>query len=127
MSDEIEYRSVMFSGASDDLVQVEGEIPGCDEYPARNGSHDVAARFLVYVDRAEECPTCGQEYNPIREGVEVTVFYGQNGTWSASMGLMKEGESLPDWKHEIVRVHEYSTGLVLTVPKNAQVMRIDRD
>lgn len=46
-------RKIAFYGASDDLVEVEGEIPGCDEYPATEASFTVAG-LMVKVSLGED-------------------------------------------------------------------------
>lgn len=66
MSEATEF--VTFYGASDDLIEVEGALKGCDEY---NGEK---ARFQV----------CG---------LIVTVEFGSttNGCWSVTVGQVAEG------------------------------------
>lgn len=64
---------VLFYGASDDLIEVEGEIPGCDEYNAEDAS------FVVVCENGSVCI--------------VRVNYTSEGTWQ--VGVRPIGENVP--------------------------------
>lgn len=61
--------TVIIYGASDDLIEVEGQVPGCDEYNAEAGS------FIVSSAEASS---------------RVGVHYGKNGCWAVSCGPISE-------------------------------------
>lgn len=59
-------------GASDDLIEVEGTVPGCDEYPC-------AEAVFVLIGPAGQA--------------RVGVRYGSNGCWAIEVGPL--GEDVP--------------------------------
>lgn len=84
--------TVKFYGSSDDLVEVEGEAPGCDEYNADQAS------FLVACEGDKACA--------------VRVAYTFAGTWLVSIAPVSEGIELP---FATVRAEgSYSASLTIT-------------
>lgn len=64
---------ITISGASDDLIEIEGNAPGCDEYNVPDGH----GSFVV---------TC--------EGgraVRVVVTFGRGGVWAVSLAPIDDG------------------------------------
>lgn len=61
---------VLFYGSSDDLIEVEGDVPGCDEYPAED------VTFVVSGPAGR---------------VRVRLTY--DGCWAATVG--RDGEDVP--------------------------------
>jgi hypothetical protein len=100
--DELVLIPVRFHGASDDLIEVEGDIPGADEYNGDLGRFDIA-------------------------GLRVRVEYARAGTWDIAVGLIDEGvpvtarsiELSPGALHD--GVSEHSMLLSMLVPRGAYV------
>lgn len=67
--------SVTFYGASDDLIEVEGDAPGCDEYPLDD------ATFLVTTHDGPQ--------------VRVRVRYTETGLWAIEVAQSAEDEPTP--------------------------------
>jgi hypothetical protein len=65
---------VVIYGASDDLIEVEGDVPGCDEY------NDEAATFVLTGDGGQ---------------VRVGMRYGRSGCWEATIAPLDEGVAGP--------------------------------
>lgn len=65
--------NVLFYGASDDLIEVEGDVPGCDEYSAEDAS------FVVVCENGQGCI--------------VRLNYTSDGTWQ--VGVRPIGENIP--------------------------------
>jgi hypothetical protein len=65
---EQEMKPIAFYGASDDLIEVEGSFPGCDEYNAEDGLFQIA-------------------------GLLVSMAYGERGCWV--IGTSKISENVP--------------------------------
>lgn len=61
--------TVMIYGASDDLVEVEGVIPGCDEYSEAPG------RFIVIGETGS---------------TRVTIQYNEDGVWAVTLSPLDE-------------------------------------
>lgn len=61
---------IEFYGASDDLVEVEGDAPGCDEYPSDDATF-VVAGLRVRVHYPTDCWAI--EVNRLDEDVPVTA------------------------------------------------------
>lgn len=112
-------QTVEFYGAGDDLVEIEGDIPGCDEYPGG----DEPSEFII---RAGE------------EAMLVVAFYGGKGTWAFAPGIVDEGAPFPAWPLRFaVKVRPefaelkpgtypdpYSMSLVIEVPDDARLDRV---
>lgn len=64
MSDVIIY------GSSDDLIEVEGSVPGCDEYAAES------ATFVLH--------------GGLGDAARITVMYGGSGMWSIAIAPLDE-------------------------------------
>jgi hypothetical protein len=101
-------RELRFSGASDDLCEVDGDVKGADEYDncaSRDGKH----AFAFIVRQGEEV------------GLRVNALY--DGCWSFAVGQLLEDCPLPPWPIRVEPCHPYSTQLVLTVPSDVEVVR----
>jgi hypothetical protein len=61
--------TVTIYGASDDLIEVEGVIPGCDEYS------EESARFIVIGEAGS---------------TRVAVRYDENGVWAVTLSPLDE-------------------------------------
>lgn len=97
--------TVLFWGSSDDLIEVEGEVPGCDEYYAiESRPHE----FLIEA--------------PDGTAMLVTGFFGAEGSWSFAPGLLNEDHPYPSWP-VVVRPasNGYSTVLEICVPAGARI------
>jgi hypothetical protein len=90
--------SVTFYGASDDLIEVEGDAPGCDEY------NEDDASFLVVCDGDAGCI--------------VHIGYTHNGTWQ--IGVQPIGENVP-MPNATIGATGYSAHL--TIPEVLHVTR----
>lgn len=92
-------KSLRFYGASDDLIEVEGDVPGADEYPGEATSFTVA-------------------------GLQVGVRYFTNGVWGII--LAQVDEDVPITAQDLrFSVHEsgYSMQLDMDVPDDAYVTK----
>lgn len=69
--------TIQIYGASDDLIEIEGNCPGCDEYNAED------AAFLVSGD-----------YNGTPARAKVRVIYNADGVWAITVSQAAEGDSL---------------------------------
>lgn len=90
--------SVTFYGASDDLIEVEGDAPGCDEYNSDDDS------FLVVCDGDAGCI--------------VHLVYTGDGTWQVGVRPIGENVPMPD---SIIGAKGYSA--FVTVPEVLHVTR----
>jgi hypothetical protein len=94
-------RTLTFSGASDDLVHVDG---GPKKYDEINTYEPV-----VFV---------------IGGKVRVTVYYGDNGTWGVGLSQWEEGIDFPDWPIRFTQSdHQYSVAVEVDVPDDVSVVR----
>lgn len=96
-----EKRFVTFYGAGDDLVEVEGTIPGCDEYPTDDATFGIG-------------------------GLWVRVKYESDGVWS--IAVKQVDEDVPVAARNIsMGVHKsgYSMTLTLEVPAGSFVSMVD--
>lgn len=93
--------TVTFYGASDDLVEVDGDVPGCDEYCAPAAAFEVAG---------------------LRVGVE---YHEASGTWEIGVGLISENTEVVA---QDVRLDSdgYTMRLTLYVPPGSYVPRAAR-
>lgn len=66
---------VVIYGASDDLVEIEGDAPGCDEYNAES------ATFLVLGVRGDRA--------------RVEVEYADSGVWKVAVSPADEDTNIP--------------------------------
>lgn len=107
-------KTIRIYGASDDLVEIEGDVPGCDEYDV-GGPRLVMARFLV---------------GPLDSGtVGLRVFAIYDGCWSFAIGQVGESRPLPGWPIRITQSSDvpYSVQIEIDVPDNFCVCREDVD
>lgn len=58
-------KHVKVYGSSDDLMEIEGDVPGCDEYNGEHGAWTVA-------------------------GLRIALRYGDNGCWHIKVGQIDE-------------------------------------
>ena len=108
-------KRITFWGASDDLVVIEGAVPGCDEYAVYSPATSPDGMFQI---RGGGCR------------MNVACLYGASGgTWCFAPALVDEGEGFPDWPMTISacdigghRTNPYSTILVIDVPDDAEVV-----
>jgi hypothetical protein len=102
-------QQVTFYGSSDDLVEVEGSLPGCDEY------------YLTDAEEHEFALTWAEGIGTMRGNI-VLARYGDTGLWLFGVGPYDEGmpfvvESADITLHE----NKYSTELILMVPDATRV------
>lgn len=93
---------VRFYGESDDLIEVDGAIPGCDEYPAEDATFEVA-------------------------GLRVRVLFARRG-WEITVGQIDE--NVPVTAADVmldVAPNGYSMRLALSVPDGSHVTRVARE
>ena len=87
--------TVRIYGASDDLIEIEGDIPGCDEY------NEVCAYFQI-------------------AGLQIGVEYA--GTWEVAVGQIDE--DVPVTATDVrLSVDGYTMVLTMTVPHGSHVTR----
>jgi hypothetical protein len=65
--------TITIYGASDDLIEIEGEAAGCDEYPADDA--DSGSFVLIGTDDRQ---------------LRVRVSYGHNGVWVIALSPVDE-------------------------------------
>lgn len=105
-------REVRFSGASDDLVYVQGCV-GEDEYGAYGHGRDICATFAL------------EAYGG---AVHVNALYAGRGVWSFSVSQIDPDAPLPPWPIRLeVGGRGYSADLIITAPMNAKVRRLGED
>lgn len=106
------YVTVQIYGASDDLVEIEGDVEGADEYNA----YDEGFQGVI------EAPDGGTAI--------LYVEYRDNGCWTATLGRYEEGYAIPsEWGVELSTNSElcaYSTVLTLTLPAGSTIRRIKK-
>ena len=101
-----------FWGHSDDCIEVEGDLEGCDEYYA---NQDDQATFVVRM--------------PDGEAFGVTAIYTPGGTWSFTpfLGMERdrtEAPTMPLYGRIEINENGYSLDLVLEVPKGTVVEQV---
>lgn len=102
---------IRISGASDDLIEIEGDVT--DEFSAYNAGEDLH-------HGAVRVATIGGA-----TGVLVHLIY--DGTWSCALGQLEEGRSLPAWGYTIGQQHEYSTYLEIdTGDELVEVLKMEQ-
>lgn len=96
-----EMKALKFYGASDDLIEVEGDLVGCDEYNAESAAFEVA-------------------------GVRVRVIFG--GCWMIGVEPIDE-EVMVAAENMRLSLHEkrYSMQLDLDVPAHSYVTKVACD
>ena len=108
-------KTVAFWGASDDLVEVEGDLPGCDEHGAYNSGDDlINAKFLITAEHGR---------------MHVYAIY--DGQWAFAPALVDEDDMLPGWpmrlmqqKRDDGRLH-YSMRLEIDLPDDATIKKLE--
>ena len=110
--------TVEFYGVSDDLIEVEGDIPGCDEYPAESGEFEVAGLRVEVDYRHNGC--WGVRVTQIDESVPVTatnlrLAVPPEGVERTEAGV--RGEAHPPYP-------AYSVRLEMSVPDGSHVTRV---
>lgn len=94
------WKHVAFWGSSDDLIEVEGDIPGCDEYNGEEATFEVG-------------------------GLNIKVAYGIRGCWFVS--VQQVSEDTPVTASQIVlslAENGYSMKLGLAVPEGSYVSKV---
>lgn len=92
---------VRISGASDDLIEIEGSVPGCDEYNAEHAYFQIA-------------------------GLQLGVEYSGDGTWEIAVGMIDE--DVPVTAADMrLSAEGYTMVLDMEVPPGAHVTRIYPD
>lgn len=94
---------VLISGASDDLVEIEG-IEGADEFSLGTGNG-----------------WTGILEAPNGETALVYVDYRQGGTWTVALGQFEEDYKLPAWPHSFVADGGYSVVATIEVPDGTTI------
>ncbi len=105
-------KTVSFWGASDDLVEIEGDIPGCDEYNVYQEIRNTMDRFRISSSEGD---------------LDVYAIY--NGEWMFAPALAvnetdEEGIKVPNWAEEIYfesADNWYSMKMIMWVPDDARV------
>jgi hypothetical protein len=95
---EQEMKRIAFYGASDDLVEVVGDVPGCDEYNAE------LAAFVV-------------------AGLRVVVSYGARGTWGIKVAQIDESVPVTAFDLRLGAYTDYSMRLDMKVPAGTVITR----
>ena len=94
---------VLISGASDDLVEIEG-IEGADEFSLGTGDGWI-----------------GILEAPNGETALVYVDYRQGGTWTVALGQFEEDYKLPAWPQSFVADGGYSVVATIEVPDGTTI------
>lgn len=92
---------VKIYGASDDLIEIEGDIPGCDEYNTEHAYFQVA-------------------------GLQLGVEYNGDGTWEIAVGLIDEDVPVTA-ENMALAVEGHSMVLTMEVPPGTYIARIYPD
>ena len=92
--------TITFYGASDDLVEIEGNVAGCGEYDA-------------YEDNQASFAVTATEGSGQIQGLRVHVRYERTACWSVGISPLEEGSELPDWNPRIT-FSGYTARLALT-------------
>lgn len=100
--------TVTFFGFSDDLVDVDGDVAGCDEYAVPYPEDRLSFRVRHVADDGAAA------------GLVVHVRYEQHGCWSVGVSQLDEDVDLPDWNLRISG-SGYSARLSIDVPDGAVV------
>jgi hypothetical protein len=96
-----EYTTISFYGSSDDLIEIEGDIKGCDEY-------DVGGQITSFVVA----------------GLSVSLQYAYGGCWSISVNLVDEDVAVEAKNMRLsVAPNGYSMLLEMDVPKGSYIVR----
>lgn len=102
-------KTVTFYGVSDDLLEIEGDIKGCDEYGAYNADDG-------------EVNTC---VRITHEHGRINVYAIYDGCWSFAPALVDEDEELPGWPIRF-RAEGYSIRMEIDLPDDAVIVVLDR-
>lgn len=103
--------TIRIYGSSDDLVEIEGDIVGADEYSEYNNQH---LKFLLKDSDSEDA-------------VIIYVDCRDNETWTCTVGQVEEDVPIPAWDFKIVTDFEtstYSTILEIVLSDNCTVEKI---
>jgi len=95
-------KAIKFYGSSDDLIEVEGEIDGCDEYGQ-------------FGEKLKDYFTVQSESGAAK------IYPIYDGCWSFAIGQTDESIPLPEWDIRVGNEHDYSTYLMLDVPDDAKI------
>lgn len=109
--EDITLIEVKVYGCSDDLVEIEGDVEGADEY-----SSDGSSSFILMA------PDGGTAI--------IYVDYRLNGIWSVAFSRYEEDYQLPEWDAKVVTddsLCRYSDVLVLSVPDGTTISELDKD
>lgn len=95
-------RTLRFSGASDDLVHVDGGPKKYDEINTYSAVNFVVGGALM-----------------------VKVYYDENGTWGVGLSQWEEGTPIPDWPMRFTQHPDidYSILFEVDVPDDVSVVR----
>jgi hypothetical protein len=93
-----ELKPIAFYGESDDLIEVEGFVPGCDEYNAEIAIFAVA-------------------------GLRVTVSYRARGTWGIKVAQIDESVPVTATDLRLSPHSAYSMRLDMKVPAGTVITR----
>lgn len=108
---------VLFYGSSDDLVEIEGDVPGCDEYPLGSGDMSLFEVILPAL----------RTQRAVDERMLVMATYGFGGVWMFAWGLVDEDVPLPDWPTRYFYEGGYTMRLEIEVPDGAEVRPLTRN
>ena len=105
-------KEVSFWGSSDDLVEIDGDIPGCDEYNVYQKISGIMDKFRIYSSEGD-----------------LDIYAVYNGEWVFAPGLAvdepdQEGVSIPKWAEKVYIENApnwYSVLMILWVPDDARV------
>ncbi len=106
--------SITFWGASDDLVEIEGDLEGCDEYPLGILNSDLG-QYTIFEVRTD------------RERVEIVATYTYSGTWTFMPVLPTEDDPWPAWPMQVSASpqNDYSLQLTIEVPDGTVVAPVE--
>jgi hypothetical protein len=109
-----------FYGSSDDLVEIEGDVPMLNGMDKGRGTaeFDVCGRVdqpgpipFHIVGAVEKCGECGHPKEPVHLA---TVYVIYDGAWHFSFGPVMDGPAIPShWQVDIKQKHEYSALLTI--------------
>lgn len=96
---------ISFWGSSDDLIEVDGDLSGCDEY--------MLTDFSTWIGVIEHYDS----------GDKIKVYAYYDGCWAFGVGIYDEGHKMPEWPVNFVTNTEnnYSVRMGIEVPDDAEV------
>lgn len=101
-------KNLIFSGYSDDLIELDGDMS--DEFTAASEGDVLYVANIVDGDG---------------NGLRLSAIYDDNGCWSFAVGRLDEGTELPDWEIEMgASSTGYSTQVSINAPDDVVINRL---